>query len=59
MKTIDRYLCCQCAQNLQHALLVYKEIPNTKGDKDKCDWCRKVRYGTMYRIQYGKEENDG
>lgn len=55
MKTVDRYLCSECIENIKAAQLVFKEIPNHRGEKDTCDWCGKERYGRMIRIKYGKE----
>lgn len=55
MKTIERYLCIECAQMLRDAQLVYKKVPGREGDKPVCDWCHKKRYGTAYQIQYGRE----
>lgn len=55
MKTVDRYLCSECIENIKAAQLVFKEIPNHRGEKDTCDWCGKQRYGKMIRIRYGRE----
>lgn len=56
MKTIDRYLCADCERNLREAQIIYKKIPNTQGEKDRCEWCRKMRSGSMYRIRYGRDQ---
>lgn len=53
MKSIDRYLCCECAKTLRDAQLVFKKVPNTEGQQPKCDWCHFPRFGTAYRIRYG------
>lgn len=55
MKTLDRYLCAECAQMLRDAQLVFKKIPSTQGDKPECDWCHKRRYGSQYKIKYGRK----
>lgn len=55
MKTLDRFLCLPCLENLTEAQLVYEEIPNTR-DVNTCEWCHRRRYGAVYRIQYGKKD---
>ena len=54
MKTLERYLCAECAQMLRDAQLVYKKVPGAEGEKPECDWCRKRRYGAKYKIVYGR-----
>ena len=54
MKTLDRYLCAECAQMLRDAKLVFKKVPETQGQKPECDWCHRKRFGTAYRIKYGR-----
>lgn len=55
MKTIERYLCAECVKAMEQAGLVFKKIPHTEGDKAKCEWCLKLRYGASYKIKYGRE----
>ena len=55
MKTIERYLCAECAKGMRDAKIVYKKVPYSEGNAEKCDWCRRTRYGAKYAIQYGKE----
>ena len=55
MKTIQRYLCVECARTLRDAQVVHKKIPYAEGSAPRCDWCRKTRYGAMYEIRYGRE----
>lgn len=55
MKTIERYLCAECVKAMEQAGLIFKKIPHTEGDKAKCDWCLKLRYGASYKIKYGRE----
>jgi hypothetical protein len=59
MKTIERYLCAECAQVLRESQVVFRRLPNTDGAEPKCDWCRKKRYGAKYLIRYGKEGGKG
>lgn len=53
MKTLERYLCIECAQMLRDAGLIYKKVPGSEGEKAECEWCHKKRYGAGYRIRYG------
>ena len=53
MKTINRYLCIECAQMLRDANLVYKKVAGCEGMEPECQWCNKKRYGAVYRIKYG------
>ena len=57
MKTIERYLCVECAKTLRDAQVVHKKIPYTEGSAEKCDWCRRTRYGAGYTIMYGREKH--
>ena len=54
MKTLKRYLCCECAQILRDAHLVFKQVPDSKGQQPECDWCHRKRYGAAYSIQYAR-----
>lgn len=55
MKTVERYLCAECAKTLRDSALTFKKVPGTEGESPKCEWCRKPRYCTAYTIVYGKE----
>ena len=55
MKTIQRYLCVECAKTLRDSTITFKKIPYSEGGAPKCDWCRKPRFCAMYEIRYGRE----
>ena len=58
MKTLDRYLCAECAQGLRRAELIHKKVPHEEAhdeDKQQCEFCRKPTFfGTTYRILYDR-----
>ena len=53
VKTVERALCPDCEKNLTEAHLVHKKVPYTEGTA-VCEWCRKKRYVSRYKIRYGK-----
>lgn len=58
MKTLDRYLCHECAQDLRKAQLLFMKVPKADaGDEDKqaCEFCRRpCCFGSTYRILYDR-----
>lgn len=54
MKTMRRFLCHQCAEDIKAAQLVYEKAPGKSGEKYTCDWCRRSCYGDEYVIRYGR-----
>lgn len=56
MTTIERFLCEICRQQLDGAGLVYKKVPGTEGEKQRCDWCKEKHYGARYLIRFGRDE---
>ncbi len=53
MKSIERFLCETCRQQLDAAHLVYKQVPNSH-DSGTCAWCKSRRYGARYKILFGR-----
>lgn len=56
-KILERALCPECERQMTEAHVVHKRVPNTEG-AGKCDWCRKSRYVTRYKVRIGKGEDD-
>ena len=56
MKTCERYLCAGCMKNMEAAQIIFKKIPGTEGDRQKCEWCGRSCYGAKYKIMYGRKE---
>lgn len=60
MRTIDRYLCAECAQGLRRAEMIFKKVPHEEaGDEDKqqCEFCRNpCFFGNTYRILYDRRK---
>lgn len=58
MKTLDRYLCAECAQGLRRAELIHKKVQHEEAhdeDKQQCEFCRKPTFfGSTYRILYDR-----
>lgn len=54
MKTVVRYLCTECVQDMKDAGLIFRKLPGTEGNKDECAWCHRRRYGAEYEICYGR-----
>ena len=52
MKSIERFLCETCRQQLDTAHLVYKQVPNSH-DSGTCEWCERrcvvARYTIFFR----------
>ena len=49
MKSIERFLCETCRQQLDTAHLVYKQVPNSH-DSGTCEWCKKRCVVACYTI---------
>lgn len=58
VKILERCLCPSCEREMTEAHVVHKKVPYTEGAA-VCDWCRKKRYCTRYKVQIGKGEADG
>lgn len=54
MKTAERYLCSGCVQDMKQAQLIFKPLPGTNGERQKCEWCGRLCYGARYKILYGR-----
>ena len=54
-RSIDRYLCQDCKKILQASGVTYKRVPNTEGSEERCAWCERERFGTTYKILYGRD----
>lgn len=54
MKETERFLCVDCERTLAESGLIYKRIHGTEGGAPQCEWCRKRRCCTKYRIRYGR-----
>ncbi len=56
MKTVDRYLCAECAKGLRVAELIFKKVHDAGDeDKQKCEFCHKpCFFGSTYRILYDR-----
>ena len=53
MKTVDHFLCFDCERDLTVAQLAHEKLPNTE-NAGKCEFCKRRRYGAVYRIRYGR-----
>lgn len=60
MKTLDRYLCAECAQGLRRAEMIFKKVPHEEAhdeDKQQCEFCKKACFiGSTYRILYDRRK---
>lgn len=54
MKTVNRYLCAECAQGLRIAELTFQKDRDADAeDKQQCDFCHKpCFFGSTYKILY-------
>ena len=56
MKTIDRYLCAECAKTLRDSGVRHMRVPKLEAkdeEKQACEWCRNTcLYGRTFRIAY-------
>ena len=57
MKTIVRYLCAQCAQEVKAAGLKSEDQPTDQRQRGKCAWCGRSCFGTSVKIWYGRDGN--
>ena len=55
-KSVQRYLCRDCKKILQDSGLAYKRVPGTEGSEERCAWCERERFGTTYKILYGRND---
>ena len=55
-KSVERHICPDCKKILQASGLTYKRVPNTEGSEGSCAWCKQERFGTTYKILFGRNE---
>lgn len=56
MKTVDRYLCPACVQDMRKAQMTFMKASGAEDeDKQKCDFCKKpCFFGGTYKILYDR-----